>query len=71
MTPDKETIEYLDQIYVRKDECNERHTEVEGKLSNDNARFAVLEYQQKINNWLTAAIASGIVALVIKVFAGA
>lgn len=71
MIPDKEAIEYLDQIYVRKDECNERHTEVESKLSNDNARFAVLEYQQKINNWLTAAIASGIVALVIKVFAGA
>jgi hypothetical protein len=40
------------------------------KISKTDARLAVIEYQQKVNNWLTAAIASGIVALVIKTYFG-
>ena len=67
---DENDIHRLDEIYVRKDDCNNIQNDVEKKLSNDSTRFAVLEYQQKINNWLTTAIAGGIVALVIKVFLG-
>ena len=67
---DENDIHRLDEIYVRKDECNNIQNAVEKKLSNDSTRFAVLEYQQKVNNWLTTAIAGGIVALVIKVFLG-
>lgn len=33
-------------------------------------RLSVIESQQKMNNWLTGLIASGIVALVIKIFIG-
>ena len=33
------------------------------KLAKDSTRFAVLEYQQKLNNWLTGAICGGIIAL--------
>ena len=43
---------------------------VEKKLAKDSTRFAVLEYQQKLNNWLTAAICGGIIALLIKVYLG-
>lgn len=67
---DENDIHRLDEIYVRKDDCNNIQNTVEKKLSNDSTRFAVLEYQQKVNNWLTTAIAGGIVALVIKVFLG-
>lgn len=67
---DENDINRLDEIYVRKDDCNNIQNAVEKKLSNDSTRFAVLEYQQKVNNWLTTAIAGGIVALVIKVFLG-
>ena len=67
---DETDLRRLDEIYVRKDECNNIQNAVEKKLSNDSTRFAVLEYQQKVNNWLTTAIAGGIVALVIKVFLG-
>ena len=67
---DDNDIHRLDEIYVRKDECNNIQNSVEKKLSNDSTRFAVIEYQQKVNNWLTTAIAGGIVALVIKVFLG-
>lgn len=67
---DDNDIHRLDEIYVRKDDCNNIQNTVEKKLSNDSTRFAVIEYQQKVNNWLTTAIAGGIVALVIKVFLG-
>ena len=67
---DENDIHRLDEIYVRKDECNNIQNAVHKKLANDSTRFAVLEYQQKVNNWLTTAIAGGIVALVIKVFLG-
>ena len=40
------------------------------KLAKDSTRFAVLEYQQKLNNWLTGAICGGIIALLIKVYLG-
>ena len=65
---DENDIHRLDEIYVRKDYCNKIQETVDKKLANDSTRFAVLEYQQKLNNWLTAAIAGGIVSLVIKVF---
>ena len=65
---DENDLHRLDEIYVRKDDCNNIQNAVDKKLSNDSTRFAVLEYQQKVNNWLTTAIAGGIVALVIKVF---
>ena len=67
---DENDIHRLDEIYVRKDDCNNTQNAVDKKLSNDSTRFAVIEYQQKVNNWLTTAIAGGIVALVIKVFLG-
>ena len=65
---DENDIHRLDEIYVRKDYCNEIQDAVDKKLAKDSTRFAVLEYQQKLNNWLTAAIAGGIVSLVIKIF---
>ena len=67
---DNEDIMRLDNIYVRKDDCNNIQLDVDRKLANDSTRFAVLEYQQKLNNWLTGAICGGIVALLIKVYLG-
>ena len=67
---DDNDIHRLDEIYVRKDDCQDIQCAVEKKLAKDSTRFAVLEYQQKLNNWLTAAICGGIIALLIKVFLG-
>ena len=67
---DNDDIKRLDNIYVRKDDCNNTQLDVDRKLANDSTRFAVLEYQQKLNNWLTGAICGGIVALLIKVYLG-
>ena len=67
---DNDDIKRLDNIYFRKDDCNNIQLDVDRKLANDSTRFAVLEYQQKLNNWLTGAICGGIIALLIKVYLG-
>ena len=67
---DNDDIKRLDNIYVRKDDCNNIQLDVDRKLANDSTRFAVLEYQQKLNSWLTGAICGGIIALLIKVYLG-
>ena len=73
-----EQLDYLDahfdkrndEKYVKIEDCNEKQTTVNNKFSNDDKRIELLINQQKINNWLTLAIAGGIISLVIKVFLG-
>lgn len=60
----------FDDRYVMIEDCKDTQRQVNAKFSNDDKRIELLIHQQKINNWLTLAIASGIVALVIKVFLG-
>lgn len=60
----------LDDRYVKIEDCNEKQEQVNKKFANDDKRIDLLIHQQKINNWLTLAIASGIISLVIKVFLG-
>lgn len=66
----QELTEYFDGRYVQKADCDTMQADVSRKLHSDDKRLAVIEYQQKVNNWLTTAIAAGIIALVIKVFVG-
>lgn len=66
----KDLIDRLDVRYVKRSECEDNRSILQGGLHDDDKRLAVIEQQQKINNWLTLAIASGIIALVIKVFVG-
>jgi hypothetical protein len=60
----------FDDRYVMIEDCKDTQRQVSSKLSNDDKRIELLINQQKINNWLTLAVASGIIALVIKVFLG-
>lgn len=66
----KELEHHFDERYVLQSECNEVQATVNRKFANDDKRIEILIQQQKINNWLTTAIAGGIVALVIKIFLG-
>ena len=66
----KELIDRFDIRYVRRSECEDNRAVLQGGLHDSDKRLAVIEQQQKVNNWLTLLIASGIVALVIKVFLG-
>lgn len=60
----------FDDRYVLQSDCSETQEKISNRLSSDNTRIELIISQQKINNWLTSAIASGIIALLIKVFLG-
>lgn len=60
----------LDLRYVKRSECEDNRVHIQSDLHADDKRLAVIEQQQRINNWLTLAIAGGIISLVIKVFLG-
>lgn len=60
----------FDERYVRQATCDTIQAGINKKFANDDKRIELLIHQQKINNWLTGAIASGIIALLIKVFLG-
>lgn len=65
-----ELQEKFDARYKKREDCDSDMDDVNKKLANDDKRLAVIELQIKINNWLTAAIASGIIALVVRSFFG-
>ena len=62
--------DHFDGRYRKIEDCDDIAEAIDRKVSKDNVRLAVIEQQQKVNNWLTLAIAGGIIALVIKVFLG-
>ena len=62
--------DHFDGRYVKINDCEKQKEAFDKLLNKDNVRLAVIEQQQMVNNWLMAAIAGGIVALVIKVFMG-
>ena len=69
--PDMRNLEReLDKIYKRRDECMNDMTSIRNEQTQIRIDIATLGTSQKFNNWLTAAIAGGIIALVIKVFLG-
>lgn len=66
----KELETHFDERYVLQSDCNEMQATVNNKFANDDKRIEILIQQQKINNWLTLAVAGGIISLVIKIFLG-
>lgn len=68
---DEKDFQILDMRYKKLDDCDREMKEAQREHSDLDKRLSVIENAQKVNNWLTAAIATGIIALVIKVFVGA
>ena len=68
---DEKDFAILDMRYKKLDDCDREMNVAQREHHDLDRRLAVIEHAQKVNNWLTAAIAAGIIALVIKVFVGA
>lgn len=66
----QELKKVFDDRYVLQSDCDATQQKINNKFANDDKRIELLVRQQTINNWLTGAIASGIIALLIKVFIG-
>ncbi|MBR0060138.1 MAG: hypothetical protein IJP68_01535 [Selenomonadaceae bacterium] len=67
---DEKDFAILDMRYKKLDDCEKEMHDYSTQTHDLDKRLAVIEHAQKVNNWLTAAIAGGIIALVIKVFIG-
>lgn len=68
---DETDLSRLREIFVTRQECTTDMKSMEDKITPLTVRLAVIEQQQKINNWLTALIAGGVVTALIKLFLGA
>ena len=68
---DDKDIERLEEIFMTRKECANDMKAMEDKITPMTVRLAVIEQQQKINNWLTALIAGGVITALIKLFLGA
>ena len=71
MALDDKDMDRLREVFVTRQECNADMKGVEDKIAPLRERLIVIEQQQKINNWLTALIAGGVVTALIKLFLGA
>jgi len=68
---DDKDIDRLKEIFITRQECSTDMKNLEDKITPLTVRLAVIEQQQKLNNWLTALIAGGVVTALIKLFLGA
>ena len=61
---------FFDERYVKLTDCGKNRDEMDKKLANDDKRLAIMNVKMTAVLWLVGIIASGIVALVIKVYLG-
>lgn len=66
----RDLIDRFDVRYVKRSECEENRVVINSGINSNDKRLTVIETQQKLIIFLTSAIASGIVALVIKIYLG-
>ncbi len=60
----------FDDRYVLQSDCDAVQTEMNNKFSRDDKKLAVLDLKMTACLWLMGIIASGLVALVIRVYMG-
>ena len=62
--------DHFDGRYVKIDDCDQITNSFEKTLNKDNVRLAVIEQQNKLMLWILAAVASGIITMLVKMFFG-
>lgn len=67
---DEKDIARLKEIFITRQECQSNIDNLEGKLSNDLVRLAVIENQLKLIFWVLMSVGGGIITMLIKLFFG-
>lgn len=67
---DEADFRILDMRYKKIEDCDRDMSMTSDGYHNLDKRMSIMEKSLSINNWLSLAIAGGIVALVIKVYIG-
>ena len=67
---DETDIDRLKEIFVTRSDCQTNVDHTKTFLARDNVRLAVIEQQNKLMLWILAAVAGGIITVLIKMFFG-
>lgn len=67
---EEKDIAQLKLIFVTRQECDSSMDGVGQRLANGDTKFAVIETKLNLITWLIAAVAGGIIAMLIKMFFG-
>lgn len=67
---DDNDIDRLKEIFVTRRDCQTNVDHTKAFLERDNVRLAVIEQQNKLMLWILAAVAGGIITVLIKMFFG-
>lgn len=62
--------DHFDGRYMKKSDCKAVTDGFENSINRDNTRLAVIEQQNKLMLWVLAAVAGGIITMLIKMFFG-
>ena len=62
--------DHFDGRYVKIEDCEEQTEAFDKLLNKDNVRLSVIETKLSQITWLLAAVASGIITMLIKMFFG-
>lgn len=65
---DDHDIDRLKEIFVTRRDCRTNVDNTKSFLERDNVRLAVIEQQNKLMLWILAAVAGGIITVLIKMF---
>ena len=67
---DGNDIDWLKEIFVTRQECQDINEEIKENITKDLVRLAVIENQLKVITWILYAVAGGIITMLIKLLFG-
>lgn len=67
---DNNDIERLKEIFVTRQECDTEMDKIKDVLSDNKAQFAVITTKLSLIMWLIAAVGSGVIGILVKMFFG-
>lgn len=67
---DHEDIERLKEIFVTRKECDDVQEDIRSKLNKDGSKLAVIETKISMVLWVLAAVGTGVISIVLKMFLG-
>lgn len=67
---DYDDIERLKEIFVTRKECDDVQEDIRSKLNKDGSKLAVIETKISMVLWVLAAVGTGVISIVLKMFLG-
>ena len=67
---DHEDIERMKEIFVTRKECDDVQEDIRSKLNKDGSKLAVIETKISMVLWVLAAVGTGVISIVLKMFLG-